>query len=179
LLLAWRGRLFLVLLVDPCQAGIKQVTVRMWQYLSRIETETREQRVYRCPSGVPQIELTSGKGVSARVFIGDRVFDIKSTGNLFWPKFALFEGDERLWNLASRSLFRNSYVLKTSASDEWCIKTPFFNVSVSGTSIKGPSLEGCIARFRNEWLFSFSGIEPSPDLVVAVAFLHRFSYFHV
>jgi hypothetical protein len=152
--------------------------VPTWQFFSGIETDTREQRVYRHPSDTHSITLTRHKGLRARVTTEDRAFDVRGHGNFMWPRFSLVEQDRLLWSLSAGSPLRNVYTLETAAAGPWRIKTPFFNVRVSGQSSNAASLEGRIARTRDQWLFSFEGIEPPTELIVAVAFLHRLSYFH-
>jgi hypothetical protein len=152
--------------------------VRTWQYFSGICPMTREQRVFRHPSETHGITLNRHKGLRARVTAEDRAFDIRGHGSFLWPSFSLVEQDHLHWRLSVRSPLRNTYALETASSGPWRIKTPLFNVLVSGQSGDGASLEGCIARTRDQWVFSFDGIEPPTELVVAVAFVHRLSYFH-
>lgn len=149
-----------------------------WQYLSSIEAHPGQQGVYRLPNETPDIRITPGEEAHACATGDGRFLDIRTSGNFMRLRFELFEQQRLLWSLSARSVLRKAYALETATGERWDFKTPFFNVSVVGRSGNGGTLQGRIARSRREWLFSVFGTSPAMELIVAVACLHRLSYFH-
>jgi len=71
-----------------------------------------------------------------------------------------------------RSIFRNKYTLEFANGEKWVYRMPLFSVNFGGASENGGKIRVRV-RGHNIWLMFFDPEHDRPEVVSAIAFLHR------
>jgi len=98
---------------------------------------------------------------------------IRSEGLVPAVKYVMRRNDDAVWVLSVRSVVRKRHTLRQSVGGQWTFNTPFFSQDLSGTVSGGVKLVGRVGPTMRLW---FMRVEPgcdTPDVLAAVAFLHR------
>jgi hypothetical protein len=87
-------------------------------------------------------------------------------------RFVMTRDGVTICTIRLRNVVRTKYTLEFTNGEKWQFRMPLFSTNFGGTSEKGEKIR---TRFRshNNWLMSFEPQHDRPELVCAIAFLHR------
>jgi len=100
------------------------------------------------------------------------IFRIKLERKWALAQFAMLENGLTVCTINQRSILRNKFTLNFTNGQKWVFKMPLFTVNFGGWSEAGEKIQ---VRFRshNIWYVLIDAKVDSPQLVAALAFIHR------
>jgi hypothetical protein len=97
---------------------------------------------------------------------------IRREGPVPGLRYAMLRDGDLAWTLTVKSIVRRRHALEMADGRSWRFDTPFFSLSLTGTSLGAPRLIGVVPRTIHYWLVWIEPGWESLDLLAAVAFLH-------
>lgn len=91
-----------------------------------------------------------------------------------WPlaSFTMIEKDAPLCSIRLQSVLRNKYTLHFANGQKWIYHMPLFTVIFKGTSEAGGQIHVRL-RTHQVWQIWVTPESDTPELIAAIAFLHR------
>jgi hypothetical protein len=102
----------------------------------------------------------------------NEIFRIKLERKWALAQFAMLENGSTVCIINQRSILRNKFTLNFRNGQKWVFKMPLFTVSFGGWSEAGEKIRVRI-RTHNIWYVLIDTNVDSPQLAVALAFIHR------
>jgi len=92
-----------------------------------------------------------------------------------WPlaRFEMIENGSPICTFQQRSLLRNNFAFAFTSGQKWVFRMPLFTVSFNGVSETGEKIHVHGGRTHNIWYVSIDEKVNRPQLVAALAFIHR------
>lgn len=100
------------------------------------------------------------------------LFRIKLERKWSLGQFVMLEAGLPVCTINQRSFLRNKFTLNFSNGQKWVFRMPLFTVRFSGLSETGEKIRVGV-RTHNIWYVSIDANADSPQLVAALAFIHR------
>ena len=148
------------------------------QYCSQIVQGHRASlRVSAFPDNSTCLELREESGCISVTSSVHQFVAIKRTRRFPLPTYSLAGQSETIWQLATKSLFRNQHTLQIEGGDSWSFRTPLFSLGIQGVASSGAKMFGSIGRRKTEWYWSVEPQASGRELLSALAFLHWRWYF--
>ncbi len=114
-----------------------------------------------------------GPGMHVLDAAGNEIGRIRTEG-IPGFRYVMRRSGEVVWTLSVRSLVRTRHRLELAQGDTWTFETPLFTwMNVRGTTAGGPKLLGYYRSSKRLWLLWLEPGRATPDLLAAVAFMHR------
>jgi hypothetical protein len=92
-----------------------------------------------------------------------------------WPlaRFEMIENGSPICTFQQRSFLRNSFTFAFTDGQKWVFRMPLFTGRFGGLSETGEKIRAHSGRTHNIWYVSIDEKVDSPQLVAALAFIHR------
>jgi hypothetical protein len=100
------------------------------------------------------------------------LFRIKLERKWSLAQFVMIENDMPICTIGQRSILRNKFTLDFANGQKWIFRMPLFTVNFGGLSETGEKIRVHV-RTHNIWYVLIDAKVDSPQLVAAVAFIHR------
>ncbi|HEX3890316.1 MAG TPA: hypothetical protein VHX90_05640 [Verrucomicrobiae bacterium] len=100
------------------------------------------------------------------------IFRIKLERKWALAQFMMLENGLSVCTINQRSIFRNKLTLNFANGQKWIFRMPLFTVRFGGLSETGEKIRVGV-RTHNIWYVSIDTNVDSPQLVAALAFIHR------
>lgn len=100
------------------------------------------------------------------------IFRIKLEHKLALAQFVMLENGLPICTINQRSILRNKLTLNFANGQKWIFRMPLFTVRFGGLSETGEKILVGV-RTHNIWYVSIDANIDSPQLVAALAFIHR------
>lgn len=97
---------------------------------------------------------------------------IDSEGIVPGIKYVMRRDGTPVWVLSVRSIVRKRHMLEFTG-ERWTFHTPFFCMDYYGTVAEVPRVVGFIGPTKRHWAIAVDPERDNPDLLAAVAYLHR------
>lgn len=99
---------------------------------------------------------------------------IRSEGPGPLGRYVMRLNTEVVWVLSVRSIVRKHHTLCPVVGDQWTLDTPFFWRQQLAGSVSGtPRLLGRVGPTKRLWFMMVEAGHDTPDVLAAVAFMHR------
>ena len=103
---------------------------------------------------------------------GQEWLRVKVVHKLALAQFVMIQNGQPACTLRQRSLFRNKYALNFANGQKWVFRMPLFTVLFAGQSETGAKVRARM-RGHNVWYVQLEPAGDNPQLVAALAFIHR------
>lgn len=100
------------------------------------------------------------------------IFRIKLERKWTLAQFMMLENGLAICTINQRSILRNKFTLNFANGQKWIFRMPLFTARFDGLSETGEKIRVGV-RTHNIWYVSIDANADSPQLVVALAFIHR------
>lgn len=87
-------------------------------------------------------------------------------------EFVMIENGVATCTIKQKSILRNKYTLEFSNGQKWVFRMPLFTINFSGISENGEKIQARL-RAHETWYVLIDVVADNPQLVAALAFIHR------